>query len=124
ARHLAADAAEPDDSKCFAGDFRSLEPAFLPFAAFQRQVSLRNTSSQSKKHGDGVFGGRGGGTAGRIHHEDTAFCSSFDIDVVHADSGASDNLEAGRVLDQFAIDRRCAADNNAVNVSNKLQQFL
>ena len=49
--------------------------------------------------------GRGNGVARRcVHDDDTALGGSFDVDVVHADTGATDNFEQRRGGENLARD--------------------
>lgn len=62
--------------------------------------------------------------AGGVHDDDTVFGGGLDIDVVDADSGAADDLEVLGGLEDLGGDLGLAADDQAVELGDDLDQFI
>ena len=71
-----------------------------------------------------MFGGRGRRSSRGIHHQNTVLGGCIQIDIVHTDPRAADDPQFFRLLDQLAIHRRAAANNDAVRISDDAQQFV
>jgi len=66
-------------------------------------VRVRNTADERQQHADGVLGGRHHVAVRRVANEDAAPRTGFDVDVVDADAGASDDAQPGSMLEKVAV---------------------
>jgi len=92
---LAADAAHADDAEHFVAQFDADERFPVPLAADGFGVGLRNHARASHDHGKRMFTRRNRIAVRRVDNDNPSLRSRFEIDVVDADPGASDHLEAG-----------------------------
>ena len=99
-----ADIAAADDAQRLAEDFHAEKFVFLPLAGAGRAVGFRNLPSQRQHQRDRMFRGRDRIAEWRIHHNDAARGRGCDVDVVDADAGPADHLQALGVLQQLARD--------------------
>ena len=119
--HLPADAAETDESQGLALDLGAGELGTFPFALLEAFVGLRDVARKRQEHRDGMFGGRDGIAARDIHDNHALSAGGGDIDVVHADAGAPDDLDFfGDRGNDSAVILRLAADNDGVDVRRRL----
>ena len=102
--HHPADVAQADDAEGFTGDLDPGQRLLLPAALPQGSGSLGNVAGQGQHQGNGVFGGGDGIAPRGVHHHDPFAGGGLDIDVVHADAGAADHLEAVGVLEDLGWD--------------------
>ena len=100
------------------------EFASLPFPCLHGENRLRNVPRQSGHHGDGVLGRRYDVSIRRVDNEDPAPACAFEIDVVHADAGAGDNLQPAPRPQNRLVHPGRASHDQGVDVLRQLQQFL
>ncbi len=113
-----ADIAAADDAEHLAGDLDAHEAVLLPLAGLRRSVGRRDLASERKHHRDRMFGRRDRIAEGRVHHDDAARRRGRNIDIVDADAGAADHLEAGRLLQDLGGHLGGRADGEAVIVAD------
>ena len=94
----------PTTPRVLPGEFDAFEFVLFPLMVLQSAVGLRNVAGESEKHGDGMFGRRCRRAARRVHHENAVLGGSFDVDVVDADTCASNHLQL-RALSRSLRDR-------------------
>ena len=92
----AADIAATDHAERLAGDLGAHEFRLLPLAGLGRGIGGGKLAGDGEHHGDRVLGSGDRVAEGRVHDDDTATRSGRDIDIVDADTGATDDLEVGR----------------------------
>ncbi len=68
----------------------------IPGAGRERGVRLRNVAREREQERDRVLGRGVDGRLGGVRDDDPAARRRVDVDVVHADSGAPDDLEPCR----------------------------
>ena len=66
----------------------------LPAALLQRGVRLRDVAGERDEQPDRVLGRGDDGRLGRVRDDDAAARRRLDVDVVDADAGAPDHLQA------------------------------
>ena len=95
-RHQLADAAEAEHAERLLVQLDAAEARPIPGAAGERAVRLRDVARERQQHRQRVL--RGGDHVGlrRVCHHDAALGGGVDVDVVHADPGAADDLAAAR----------------------------
>ena len=96
---LAADAPQADDAERLAGYLGADELVAVPPAGLHDRVGRRNAAGERQHQRDGVFGGRHGVTAGRVHDDDALARRGGHVDVVHADAGSGDRAELARLVE-------------------------
>ena len=109
----ASDATETDDAERLSLQFDADELLAVPASGFQTAARLRNRARERNEHRDRVFGGRDRVAVRRVHHDDAANRCCGNVDVVDADSGASDDAQAVRRVQNFRSDFRFAANDQA-----------
>ncbi len=115
-RNFDSYAAESDDPQCFAFQLGPLHRLLLPFACAGGLVRFGNEASQRNHESDGVFSDRNCIRAGCVHYHDAFAGGSVGIDVVHTNSGASDDAQLLRRLDQLGVYIGCRAHDKRVGV--------
>ena len=73
--------------------------------------------------GDGVLGGRDGGGVGCVANSNASFGCCVDVDLLVADPGASDDLEPGSEVHQFAV-VDVLGRNDSNGVGNRLIRII
>ena len=117
-RHLPADPPEAEDAERLPRDLDSREALAIPRAGLESGVRLRNVPDERKQQRDRVLGRRVDRRLGRIRDDDSASRGRIDVDVVDADSGAADDLEPCRALDERGVERRRRAHDDRVEVAD------
>ena len=119
---LAADATESDDAERAATQLGAEQRAAVPAPAAHRsegvgQMAHERDERSEKQLGDGdCISGR------RVDDGDAERGGRGDVDVVGADAGATDDLEATRAAKQFGGDLRRAAADDGVVVADDVEQ--
>ena len=96
ARDLLADPAEAEHAERLAGELDAAPARALPAALLERGVRLRDVARERDEQPDRVLGGGDDGRLGRVRDDDPAARRGVDVDVVDADAGAADHLQARR----------------------------
>ena len=91
-----ADVAGADKTERLAVHLHPHEAGFFPFAGVGRFVGFWNLARRRQQHRDRVFGRRDRIAERRVHDDDAACRGSRNIDVVDANPGPADDLEAPR----------------------------
>ena len=71
-----------------------------------------------------MLGGGDRVAAGGVHHDHAAFRGGLDIDVIHADAGAADDLEVGGGGDELCGDFCLAADDERGELGDDLEELV
>ncbi len=120
----AADIARADQAQRFAGHFDAHEVVLGPFARLRADIGGGDLPRQREHHRDGVFG-RGDRIAERrVHHHHALAAGVGDIDIVDADTGAANDLEIGRRIEDFGRDLGRAADGEAIVLADHRLEFI
>ena len=121
--HFRPDAAHAEDAERFAGEFHALKLFPIPFARRHGGVGLGKFARETQDHGERQFR-RGDRVArGRVHHHDAALGGGFNIHIVHAHAGASDDAELGRGFEHVARHLGFGANDHRHRVGHDGQQF-
>ena len=118
------DVADADQAHHLARQFGADEALAIPVALAQLVVRLGNAAGRGHHQRDRVLGGGDGVAAGGVHHDDAGGGGRLEVDVVHADPGAADHLEAVVAFKQVAADRGAATDNDTVDVGELLLEGI
>ena len=89
-----ADVAGADQAQRLAVELDAHEAVLLPLAGLGGGVGGGHLAGQREHHGDGVLGGGDRVAEGGVHHHDAGGGGGGDVDVVDADAGAADHLQA------------------------------
>ncbi len=122
-RHPAADLAQPDDAQGLALEFIAGEGSALPFAALEAVVGHGNIAAEAEQDRHGVLGGRVDVAEGSVDDNDALLAGVLDVDVVDADAGAGDDLQALAGVDQRRVDLGAAAGDDGVVAGDEFVQF-
>ena len=118
------DAAEAEDAERLLVHLDPAELAALPLAALQRRVRLRDVAHLGEQHRDRVLGRRDDVRLGRVGDDDAALGGGRHVDVVDADPGAADHLQAVGALDHVRGQLGGRADHDRVVVADRRRQLL
>lgn len=99
--HATAYMTDPDDTNGFALQLDAGEAFAVPFAFLNGLMSLRNVTGHGQHHADGVFCGCNGVGIRCIYHNDTSCRSRWNVDIIHANTGPTDDLQVGSSVDDF-----------------------
>ena len=113
---LETDAPETDDAEGLAAELGALERFLVPLAGVHGAVGGRNFTAHGDHEAEGELGDGDGVSAGGVHDDNAVAGSGVGVDVVHADAGAADDAELGRVLEQRGVDLNGGADDQGVGV--------
>ncbi len=117
-----ADIAAADQAEGLGGDLGAHEAGLLPLAGLGGGVGGGDLPGDREHHRDGVLG-RGDGVAeGRVHHDDALGGGRRNVDIVDADAGTTDHLEAVGGLEQLGRHLGGRADRKAVIVADGGEQ--
>ena len=119
----ASDAAQADDAECLSLKFDSDKFLAVPTSGFEAAAGLRDRTRERDQQRDRVFGGRDRVAVGRIHHDDAANRRGGNVDVVDADSRASDDAQAVGRVEQIRSDFGFAAHDQTFAVLQCFAQF-
>ena len=119
-----ADVAATDHAEGLAGELDAHEPVLLPLAGLGGEVGGRELAGEREHEGDRVLGGGDRVAERRVHHDDATGGGGRDVDVVHADPGAADYLQFGRMLEQLCGDLGRRTDRKAVIVANDFEELV
>ena len=121
--HDRADIAGADHAERLAGDLDPHEAVLLPLAGLCRRIGLRNLPREREHQRDGVFGGGDRIAERRVHHDDALRGRGRDVDIVDADAGAADHLQAlafSRIFGVTLVAERIASPSIAADDLGKL----
>src|SRR3546814_7042045 len=120
----AADIAGSDDAERLAGDLDAHEFRLLPLAGLGRGVGGGKLAGNREHQRNGMFGRRDRVAERRVHDDDAAARSGRDIDIVDADAGAADDLEAGCRSDQLFRRLGRGTDGETVVIADALAELF
>ena len=106
------------------GDLLAHELLAVPSAFDERLVRGRDVAAHREHQGDGVLG-RAGRVAGRrVHHDDAGPRGGRLVDVVGADAGSDDRLEAGVAFEHLGRELHAAAADGPVELRQRGLQVV
>jgi hypothetical protein len=124
---LLADAAEADDAEGLAAELDALAVGLLfPLVLAHGVAGDGDVAGAGEHVAHGELGdGLGGGLRG-VLHGDAGRLGVFDVDVVHADAAADDELELAALglVDVVGADLGLGADDDDVEVAQGLAQLI
>ena len=119
-----ADIAAADDAERLAENLDAEELVLFPFAGAGRGVGLGDLPGQRQHQRDRVLG-RGDRIAERrVHHDDAARGRRRNIDIVDADAGAADHLQAFGLFQHLRRDLGGGADRQAVEAVDRRGELV
>ena len=121
-RDLPPDPSEAEDAERLAGDLDSREPRAIPGAGLERGMRLRNVADEREHERDRMLGRGVDRRLRGVRHDDPASRGCVDVDVVDADSGAADDPQSCRALDERGVERRRRAHDDRVEVADDLRE--
>src|SRR5690606_11798106 len=121
---FAADATHADDAEGFAVDFVTAEGLAIPTSGLHGGGGLGDRTGAAKDVRKGELGGGDGVARGGVHHDDTALGGGLDIDIVHADAGAANDLEQRRGGQHLLGDLGLGTHGDGVHVFDQLQNLF
>jgi len=118
------DIAAADDAERLSGDLDSHEAVLFPLAGAGGCVGFRQLPRDSEHQRDGVFC-RGDRIAERrVHDDDTAARSRRNIDIIDADTGATDDLELFGGGNQLFRDLGGRTDRQTVIIADDFEKLF
>ena len=120
----AADTADADDAKGFALYLNAVKGFAVPFAFLNGLMGLRNVTSHSHHHSNGVLGSCHGVAFRGVEYDDAFSGSGRNIDVVNANAGAADNLQASGGFDNLLGYLGHAAGYQTIVIVDNLNKLL
>ncbi len=99
-RHLLADATEPENGERLPRELVPRVRRTLPATSLERRVRLRDVARQGKQQSDRVLRGGDDRRLRGVRNDDPEARGCVDVDVVDADAGAADHLQARRAIEQ------------------------
>ena len=110
---LRADAAHAENAEGFVVELDALVFFAVPASGFHAGIGLRDVASDTDKEGKGMLGGGDGIATGSVHDDDTTARCGIHIDIVHAHTGAADDLQVRSGLQNSGGDFGLAADDES-----------
>ena len=104
ARHLVADAAQPDDAEDLVVDFLPQHEARIvgdKIRAAGEVVALDEVARRGQEEGEGYISRRAVEDFGRVADGDAALLGGLEVDVINADSVVADDAELGHEIHVF-----------------------
>jgi hypothetical protein len=123
-RDLAADASCTHQTQRLAVQLGAREALPVPLTVLHRAVGRRDPADTGEDERKREFGSGNRVAGGRIEHRDAALRSCIDINVVDADTRATDHLERVGVLQRLARDAGAAAYDDRVRALQRPRQFF
>ena len=117
-----ADAAEADDADLLLEQLDAAVLAALPGAVLQGLVGRRDVAGAGEQQADGELGGAGDVGGRCVDDHDAGLGGGLDVDVVEADAGAGDDLQAPGGGDGLGVHLRRGADEDRVDVGEGREQ--
>ena len=112
---LHADFSQADDAKGLAAQFGALQGFLFPLAGMHQGVGAAEVASHGQHDPQGLLGHRDRVGAGRVHDRDALASGGFDLNVVDADSRASDHSQFVGMFEQSRVDLHRRANNECVS---------
>ncbi len=118
-----ADAPEADDAERLLVELDAGVPAALPLPPRQGRMGRTDVARGGQHQCDGELGGTDDVGGRRVDDEYAVLGGRLDVDVVQADTGPGDDLEALRCGQGFPVDLRGGADQDGVDVDDGAEQL-
>ena len=122
--HDRADIAATDDAERLACDLDAHEAVLLPLPCLGGGVRLRDLPRERQHQRDRMLRRRDRIAERRIHHDDALGSRRGDVDVVDADAGAPDHLQAFCLLQDLGRHLGGRAHRQAVEIADQLGELL
>ena len=119
---LAADPSHADHAERFVVELDAFETFSVPFSGANARFGRRNFSRDAEQKRKRVLGRRDGISAGRIQDDDAAARGRFNIDIVHADAGATDHAQFAPGVQDIRGHFGLAAHDERAELRNNLEQ--
>ena len=120
---LGADPAQAADAEGLFAHLDAHEGAAAPLAGFQGRVRAGDVAGHGQHQRQRVLGGGHGVARGGVDHGDAGARGRVQVDVVHPDASAGNDLQVGSSLDDLTVDLGLAADHQGLIASDGLQQL-
>ncbi|MNZ84489.1 hypothetical protein D3C78_1032480 [compost metagenome] len=112
--HLASDTSHAKHAQGFVAKLNAKEGFTIPYAVYGFCIGLRNMTRKSHHHCKGVFTSRNGIAVRRINYDNTALSSCIQINVVYANSCATNHLKLFAGFHNFCGYSCLAADEKCI----------
>ena len=122
--NAAADASHADDAERLAAQLHADERLAIPRPRVHRRIRRRNLACEREHHRHRVFRRSDCIAARRVDDNDPALRRRLYVDVVHADTCASDDLEFIRTCNHIRRYLRRGAHHERIVVADDLHEFL
>lgn len=109
-----ADPPQADDAQRLAGQLRTHELLAVPAALDKALVGRGDVPHQAVHQGQRLLGGGDRVSAGRVHHHNPLAGGGRSVDIVNADAGTGDGLQAAVARQRIGGDLHAAAADRAV----------
>ena len=116
-RHLAADTADADEPEDLRAQLVADELRARPLPGTDAAVGVDDPPHQRERQRDRVLRRGDDVSKRRVHHVDAAGGRGGNVDVIDPDTGAADDDQARRRIEDGAGDLRFAADDERVDVA-------
>ncbi len=122
ARNLGSDLPEPEDAERLLAQLDARELRALPQTGVQGALGGGEVARERQHHRDRVFGGGDGVAGGGVEDEHAVSRRGVDIDVVDADTSASDHPQSRRRGEYLCSDLGLTPDHKRVVVADALAE--
>ena len=122
--HQGTNLAQTNDTEGLAVEFHAFPLRTLPLSVLQGRVGLRDVASLRQNERHGLLGGREDVRDGGIHHHHAQFRRLGDVNVVEADTGATDHDQVLARFERGGVNLRRGANNQRVRADNGVEKCL
>ena len=123
AAEFTADPAHSNHAECFVIKLDAFEIFSVPTFSAHACVCLGDFSGNRKQQRKRVFSRGNGVSTRRIQHDDAAARGRLNIDIVHADSSATNHSQSRTGIQDLRRHLCLAADNERAELRNNLDQL-
>ena len=110
---------KPSTASVLSASSMPLQLRALPGPLLERGMGLRDVAREGDEEADRLLGRGDDGRVGSVRDDDPAPGGRVDVDVVDADPGAADHLQAVGLRDQLGGQLRRRADDDRVVVADR-----
>jgi hypothetical protein len=122
--NLGTDAAEADHAEGFLEEFDTRIRLPIPLTRLHGRGSLGHRTGATEDMREGQFGRRDRVARRGIHHDHPPLGGGFDIDVIHADAGATYDFQKRSRRKDRGRDLRFRANRDRMDVFDELKNLL
>ena len=123
-RDLASDASKTDDSERAAAKLRPQQRASIPTPGAHRGERVGQVTNEREQRSEEQLGDGDRVPRRRVDDGDAERGRLGDVDVVDADAGAPDDLQAARLAEKLARQSRRASPDDGVVVADLVEQVV